>query len=694
MYLGLLLRIKRDREAKEAPKVAEEGSKCVSTKSTTKISTAVAAKANHEPKKFTAKSKERLAKLTSNNQPPPPGSDEEARKNALLIRIKKEREKKNEVKAKKDSKEAKESHQNGAVNLTDGNPPASSNVITHQEPGRVFADQPPPPGSDESSQNLALPVSPQFSIPPPPIAAQPPPVTRFSVPPPSLASNGQSYPALPDLTRPPPPPAPAPAPISDGNSRKRPHADGVVTLSPPSGKKPAAAEDPSSSGKTQLARVKAMVEKTKTPLCNVPYDGQLDSKEEATRQFLGKLRTRITVANGAAETYFWHRESCTGSFVKTDGIVRSPEVDCYRNKCNFAVGINPVGKQLTVGFRLKTGVVHVGPIDHLKHISDKMKRVVARVEGFLRELHFPPHDPSTSRGVWTELSVRLTKTGEMMIVFIAHPQSLSESQVTEVGRKLVKFSRDCLQPLENLTSLYLDGGKLEHLSGTLNVKEKVGDKLFQISPQSFFPFNVSIVEGTCEAISELAGLHAESTLVDVCCGTGTIAIYLSERCGQVLGIDLLPIAIEDARMNALSNDITNGEFHPGGAEEYLGTLWRRAIFNDVVRQRRPQIVPSMDSLPHRLNFTDMRRGSASKRHRPEGHKPPQEGGSNKKDSIPLPRKLGRVHGVSRPPHPPAVPRVQGRALPAGARRSHRHITPHEQLLRRHPPRPRAHARYG
>ena len=101
MYLGLLLRIKRDREAKEAPKVAEEGSKCVSTKSTTKISTAVAAKANHEPKKFTAKSKERLAKLTSNNQPPPPGSDEEARKNALLIRIKKEREKKNEVKAVK-----------------------------------------------------------------------------------------------------------------------------------------------------------------------------------------------------------------------------------------------------------------------------------------------------------------------------------------------------------------------------------------------------------------------------------------------------------------------------------------------------------------------------------------------------------------------------------------------------------------
>ena len=582
MFLGLLLRIKRDREAKakeeeeginakETPKVSEEGSSSVSTSSTQKG----AAKANQAPKKFKTKSKDGPARPEFYNQPPPPGSDDEARKNALLIRIKKEREKKIEVKAKK---EAKEGPQNVSMISSDGkSPPAGpalANIIAHRELGHVFAGQPPPPGSEESTRNPIVPGSLQFSTPPPPIAAQPRPGACFSVPPPTHTSNGQPYHALPDLTRPPP------APNSDGNSRKRPHADAVKPL-PPSGKRPT--ED-ASSGKTQLGRVKAMVEKAETPTCNSPYDEQLVAKEETTRKFLGKLRTKITMANGAAETYFWHRESCTGSFVKTDRIVRSPEINGYRNQCDFAIGINPVGKQLTVGFRLKTAVVHVGPVEHFKHISDKMKRVVARVEGFLRELNFPPHDPSTSCGVWSELSVRLTKTGEMMIVFIPHPQSLNESQVTEVKKKLVKFSRDCLQPLENLTSLYLDdSGKLEHLSGALNVKEKVGDKLFQISPQSFFPLNVSVIEATCEAISVLAGLHSESTLVDVCCGTGTIAVYLSDRCGQVLGIDVLPIAIEDARMNALSNDITNGEFHPGGAEEYLGTLWRRAIFPDVVR---------------------------------------------------------------------------------------------------------------
>ena len=129
----------------------------------------------------------------------------------------------------------------------------------------------------------------------------------------------------------------------------------------------------------------------------------------------------------------------------------------------------------------------------------------------------------------------------------------------------------------------------------------MGDKLFQISPQSFFPYNVSVVEATCEVVCDLAGLHAESTLVDVCCGTCTIAGYLSDRCGQVLGLDLLPIAIEDARMNALSNDITNGEFHPGGAEEYLGTLWRRAIFNDVVRKFK--LPTLLRRIPNHLNFT-------------------------------------------------------------------------------------------
>ena len=599
LYVSLLLRIKRDREAKareeeaakakEAQGVSASGSNSVSINSTQavaiKTSTAGASKANRNPKELTVKSKETPTKIKSSNQPPPPGTDEEAKKNALLLRIRKEREKRVDEKGKK----AGEVVQNGEVN------PATPSIITQRQPGQVFANPPPPPGSGESSQNMAIPISNQFSTPPPPIAipAQPPPTTIYNVPPPSLPlSKQQPYHALPDLTRPPP------APFSDGTPRKRPHADIVHPL--PSSAKKAPAED-ASSGMTQLARVKAMVEKAQTPLCHSPYEDQLATKEEGTRQFSGKLRARITVANGAAETYFFHRESRAGSFVKMSNMVRSPEVDGYRNKCDFAVGINPVGKQLTVGERLKSGVVHVGPVDHLRHISDKMKRVVARVEGFLRQLSLPPHDPSTSRGIWSELSVRLTKTGELMIVLVAHPQSLGDSQVTEVKRKLVKFSRDCLQPLENLTSLYLDGGRLEHLWGALNVKEKVGDKLFQISPQSFFPYNVSVVEATCEVVCDLAGLHAESTLVDVCCGTGTIAVYLSDRCGQVLGLDVLPIAIEDARMNALSNDITNGEFHPGGAEEYLGTLWRRAIFNDVVRKFK--LPTLLRRIPNHLNFT-------------------------------------------------------------------------------------------
>ena len=631
MFRGLLLRIQKDRErkakeekeaktkAKEEAEVAKakrasleaEGPQVLSTKSTNQVLLT-------KSKSLKIKPGKRAAPI-STCQPPPPGTDEEARKNALLIRIKKEREKKaEEAKVKKDAEEAEKRVQNGGPKLNDGAP-----TNTLPDPKQVLVD---PAGSGGPTKNLSLSVAPvapaqfctppppiaaaaaaalvqvpltvappRFSTPPPPIAAPPPaPLTgaspQFSTPPPpiaaappTLATNG-----LPDLTRPPPPR------FGVANSRKRPHGDIAVSPLSPASKKPAedtpppppppaAGNKPLGGAAGTLAKIKEMVEKATTPLCNFPYDDQLASKEETATQFLGKLRTRITVANGAAETYFWQRESCTGSFVKMERIVRSAEVDGYRSKCNFAVGINPLGKQLTVGFRLKPGVVHVGPVEHLRNISDKMKRVVARVEGFLRELNFAPRDPATSRGIWTELSVRLTKTGEMMLVFHAHPQSLSELQLSEVEMKLVKFSRDCLQPLENLTSLYLDNGKLEHMLGTLNVKEEVGDKLLQISPQSFFPCNLSVVKVTCEIVGELAALHAEATLVDVCCGTGTIAVYLSDRCGQVLGLDALPIAIEDARMNALSNDITNGEFHPGSAEEYLGTLWRRAIFNDVVR---------------------------------------------------------------------------------------------------------------
>ena len=71
-------------------------------------------------------------------------------------------------------------------------------------------------------------------------------------------------------------------------------------------------------------------------------------------------------------------------------------------------------------------------------------------------------------------------------------------------------------------------------------------------------------------------------MIDICCGTGSIGLSLSDRCGQVLGIDILEDAINDANKNALANNITNCEFMTGSAEESLPNLWRRVAFAEAI----------------------------------------------------------------------------------------------------------------
>lgn len=107
-------------------------------------------------------------------------------------------------------------------------------------------------------------------------------------------------------------------------------------------------------------------------------------------------------------------------------------------------------------------------------------------------------------------------------------------------------------------------------------------KKFQISARSFFAVNTSAAELMYNTISEMVNLNLSCSLIDICCGTGSIGLSLAERCGQVLGIDILEEAINDANKNALANNITNCEFMIGSVEESLQSLWRRVAFTEAI----------------------------------------------------------------------------------------------------------------
>ena len=75
--------------------------------------------------------------------------------------------------------------------------------------------------------------------------------------------------------------------------------------------------------------------------------------------------------------------------------------------------------------------------------------------------------------------------------------------------------------------------------------------------------NTEAAEVLYKTAGDAARLNENSTLIDVCCGTGTIGLCLADRCERVIGVELVERAVEDAKENARANNVNNAEFQAG-----------------------------------------------------------------------------------------------------------------------------------
>ena len=118
------------------------------------------------------------------------------------------------------------------------------------------------------------------------------------------------------------------------------------------------------------------------------------------------------------------------------------------------------------------------------------------------------------------------------------------------------------------------GNKIQTIWGEPVIKDMIGDITFEISPLSFFQVNPIQTKKLYEKALEYANLDGTQTVWDLYCGIGTISLFLAQKAKQVYGIEIIPQAIEDAKRNAINNNIQNVDFYVGKAEEVLPELYR------------------------------------------------------------------------------------------------------------------------
>jgi len=101
---------------------------------------------------------------------------------------------------------------------------------------------------------------------------------------------------------------------------------------------------------------------------------------------------------------------------------------------------------------------------------------------------------------------------------------------------------------------------------------EVNEFKFKFSKQSFFQVNTAAAAELYNKVREYASLSKSDTLLDLYCGAGTIALYLARDAAKVIGVDIEPAAIEDAKANALLNNVENAEFIASDAAEFGAAL--------------------------------------------------------------------------------------------------------------------------
>ncbi|XP_057665970.1 tRNA (uracil-5-)-methyltransferase homolog A [Diorhabda carinulata] len=331
------------------------------------------------------------------------------------------------------------------------------------------------------------------------------------------------------------------------------------------------------------------------PYWNIDYKDQLDLKQNSIRKLLKKLANDLAHHNPELQEWIEKQKNLHNGLVcELSDIRYAEETTGYRNKCEFTVGIDEETKLPTVGFRIGSyvnGTIGVAPVDDLIHISNPMKSAVKVFENFVRCSKLSVFNPEFHTGHFRQLMVR-SAPNQLMLVVGIHPQNLTDEELDEFKKNLIDFFSVGDGKEANVTSLYYqkivkknqndDVTQSEHLWGVTHIYENILGLKFKISPEAFFQVNSKGAEVLYQTAMELSQPLENSTVLDVCCGTGTIGLCFSKKCKQVLGIEIISQAVDDAKENAAINNVENAEFFVGKAEDILGTVCYKSQENNVI----------------------------------------------------------------------------------------------------------------
>jgi len=342
------------------------------------------------------------------------------------------------------------------------------------------------------------------------------------------------------------------------------------------------------------------IESIVLPLMSTPYEEQLTEKK---RDVVHAMDAALEGVRKSAKSRGYTPVPSWDNLTVDNTI--SGLNEGYRNKCEFTFAKNESGIP-DIGFVLRRATNNSEPVvvggENLFHISPIIREIVSSIRPLLAELvpDYPLFSHITKSGCWRMMMIRACPiTGESQVIIQSGPiedenlRKIFESRTSEWATRNGQITSLFLQYNSGFTdSIALSHqNKMHHLTGPESIHMGIGNVVkLSVNPLSFFQTNSFGCHLLYSKVAELARVEYPTTIFDICCGVGSIGMFLAasgvSSDMQIVGVDIVAEAIENAKTNAANNGLSSErcKYICGRAESVMSQLTTMGTTNDGERQ--------------------------------------------------------------------------------------------------------------
>ena len=323
---------------------------------------------------------------------------------------------------------------------------------------------------------------------------------------------------------------------------------------------------------------------------NLPYEEQIKAKQKQVEDQLtriGKIELpEFRPIMGSVKTQEYRNKiefGCSNKrWFTAEELAQLPQ-----KEDDTVTSLKERHAQNAIGFHITGAFDKIYPIKKCWLMDDLCNEIRNFVFEYADSHNYTFYDLREQHGLLRDMMIRNSNTGEWMLVFQFHYDEEGDEQ------RALELMQQVADKFPQITSLmYVDNQKgndtindleLILFKGNDHIFELMEDLKFKVGPKSFYQTNTEQAYHLYCVAREFANLTGNELVYDLYTGTGTIANFVAHKAKKVIGIEYVPEAIEDAKVNSQVNNIENTLFYAGDMKDILT--------NDFIAQHgRPDVI--------------------------------------------------------------------------------------------------------